>query len=154
MSDSITLTYAGLSVPGRVRSENQDRWFADVQDGIYLVADGIASNPEGSLAATIIVETLPSLIKQKFQNFSGNFSEFPLQHILAELSDRLHQQTQHQPRLEGMGSTIVVALIKKFQVLISHLGDSRAYLWRNKTLQQLTQDHCLANLLLDRSVLS
>jgi PPM family protein phosphatase len=133
MSDSITLTYAGLNVPDRVRPENQDRWFADVQDGIYLVADGIASNPEGSLTATIILETLPSLIKQKFQNFSGNFSEFPLQHILAELSDRLHQQTQDQPRLEGMGSTVVVALIQKFQVLISHLGNSRAYLWRHKT---------------------
>jgi PPM family protein phosphatase len=154
MSDSITLTYAGLSVPGRVRSENQDRWFANVDDGIYLVADGIASNPEGGLAANIIVETLPSLITQKLQNFSGNFSEFPLQHILAELSDRLYQQTQHQPRLEGMGSTVVIALIRKFQVLISHLGDSRAYLWQHKTLQQLTQDHCLAKLLLDRNVLS
>jgi PPM family protein phosphatase len=154
MSDSITLTYAGLSVPGRVRSENQDRWFANVEDGIFLVADGIAGNPEGGLAATIVVETLPSLIKQKLQNFSGNFSEFPLQHVLAELSDRLYQQTQHQPRLGGMGSTIVVALIQKSQVLISHLGDSRAYLWRHKSLQQLTQDHCLAKLLLEHNELS
>jgi PPM family protein phosphatase len=154
MYDTILLTYAGLSVPGRVRSDNQDRWFADVQDGIYLVADGIANNPEGGLAATIIVEILPSLLKQELRNFSGNFSEFPLQDVLTDLSDRLYQQTQHQPRLEGMGSTIVVALIQKSQVLISHLGDSRAYLWRNKTLQQLTQDHCLAKLLLDCNELS
>lgn len=154
MSDTITFTYAGLSVPGRVRSENQDRWFANAQDGIYLVADGIASSPEGGLAATMITETLPSLIKQRLQNFGGDLLQFPLQQILIELSDRLYRETQNHPRLQGMGSTVVVAVIHNLQVLISHLGDSRAYLWRDRTFQQLTQDHSLANLLLDQQELS
>lgn len=149
MSDLTTLTHAGLSILGQVRTENQDRWFSDPQDGIYLVADGIAGNPEGALAATIVAETLPKLIKQKLQDFSAPFREFPLQDLITELSDRLHQETHHQPKLEGMGSTVVVALIQHRQALISHLGDSRAYLWRQNTLQQLTQDHSLAKLLHD-----
>ncbi|NJM76400.1 MAG: serine/threonine-protein phosphatase [Acaryochloridaceae cyanobacterium RU_4_10] len=154
MSNSYTFTYAGLSVPGQVRSENQDRWYGNPDNGIYLVADGIASSPEGGLAATIIVEVLPNLIEQKLKDFSGNFRNFPLQQILTELSDRLYQKTQHQPRLEGMGSTVVVAVIDQHQGLISHLGDSRAYLWHKRTLQQLTQDHSLANLLLDYHAIS
>jgi protein phosphatase len=154
MPDANTITYSGLSIPGRVRSENQDRWYGNPDDGIYLVADGIAGGPEGGLAATIIVEVLPNLIKQKLQNFSGNLRDFPLPQILTDLSDRLHQKTQHQPHLEGMGSTVVVAIIQQHQSLISHLGDSRAYLWRQRTLQQLTQDHSLANLLLNHHEIS
>jgi PPM family protein phosphatase len=154
MTDATTITYSGLSVPGRVRLENQDRWYGNSDDGIYLVADGISSSPEGGLAATIIVEMLPSLIKQKLQNFSRNFRDFPLPQILTDFSDRLHQKTQHQPHLEGMGSTVVIAIIQQHQSLISHLGDSRAYLWRHRTLQQLTQDHSLANLLLDHHEIS
>jgi PPM family protein phosphatase len=154
MSDLTPLTHAGLSVPGKVRIENQDRWFSDTHDGIYLVADGIAGNPEGALAATIVTETLPKLIQQKLQDFSGSFRDFPLQDLIMELSDRLHQETYHQPKLEGMGSTVVIALIQHRQALISHLGDSRAYLWRQNTLKQLTQDHSLAQLLLDRHELT
>jgi PPM family protein phosphatase len=154
MSDLTLLTHAGLSVTGQVRQENQDRWFSDPHHGIYLVADGIAGNPEGALAATIVAETLPKLIQQKLQEFSCSFRDFPLQELITELSDRLHQETQHQPKLEGMGTTVVVALIQYRQALISHLGDSRAYLWRQNTLQQLTEDHSLAQLLLERHELT
>jgi PPM family protein phosphatase len=154
MSDLTPLAHAGLSIPGKVRSENQDRWFSDSHHGIYLVADGIAGNPEGALAATIVTETLPKLIQQKLQDFSGSFRNFPLQELITELSDLLYKETQHQPKLEGMGSTVVVALLQHRQALISHLGDSRAYLWRQNTLQQLTQDHSLAQLLLDRHELT
>jgi PPM family protein phosphatase len=154
MSHLTPLTHAGLSIRGKVRPENQDRWFSDPHHGIYLVADGIAGSPEGALAATIVTETLPKLIQQKLQDFSGSFRNFPLQELIAELSDHLHQETQHQPKLEGMGSTVVVALIQHRQALISHLGDSRAYLWRQNTLQQLTEDHSLAQLLLERHELT
>jgi PPM family protein phosphatase len=149
---SAPLPHAGLSIPGKVRSENQDRWFSDPHNGIYLVADGIAGNPEGALAATIVADTLPQLIQQKLQSFSGSFRGFPLQDLIVELSDRLHQEAQ--PKLKGMGATVVVALIEQKQALISHLGDSRAYLWRQNTLQQLTQDHSLAQLLLDRCAIT
>jgi PPM family protein phosphatase len=154
MSELTPLTHAGLSISGKVRPENQDRWFSDPYNGIYLVADGIAGNPAGALAATIVAKTLPQLIQQKLQNFSGSFRDFPLHDLITELSDRLHQETHHQPKLDGMGSTVVVALIQRRQALISHLGDSRAYLWRQNTLQQLTQDHSLAQLLLDRHELT
>jgi PPM family protein phosphatase len=154
MSGLITLTHAGHSISGQVRTQNQDRWFSDPRDRIYLVADGIDGNPEGALAATIVAETLPQLIKQKIRDFSAPFHQFPLQDLITELSDRLHQEIHHQPQLEGMGSTVVVALIHRRQALIGHLGDSRAYLWRQNTLQQITQDHSLLQLLLDRRELS
>ena len=53
-----TISYAGLSDTGRVRKANEDRWFADPDQGLYLVADGIGGSANGGLAAQIVAEVL------------------------------------------------------------------------------------------------
>lgn len=142
-------TYAGLTDPGRVRQENQDCWVADLSQGSYIVSDGIASGFAGELAAKFVVEALPRLLQTRLHNFVGSIQAFPLQDVIAELSSCLRSKTENQPGLDGMGATVVAALIRQSQALIGHLGDSRAYLWRQGTLQQLTKDHSLVQLLLD-----
>lgn len=142
-------TYAGLTDPGRVREKNQDCWVADLKQGSYIVSDGIAGGFAGDLAAKYVVEALPRLLQQRFHNFVGSIQAFPLQDVIAELSNCLRRKTENQPGLDGMGATVVVALIQQSQVLIGYLGDSRAYLWRQGTLRKLTKDHSLVQLLLD-----
>jgi protein phosphatase len=67
---------------------------------------------------------------------------------IATLSTQLRQQTQYEPGLAGMGSTVVCALVRGSKALVAHLGDSRAYLLRAGRLKQLTRDHTLVQALL------
>ena len=62
-----TIISAGLTDRGRVRSENQDRWFADARRGLFVVADGMGGGPAGSVAAQIVVDALPPLLEQRLR---------------------------------------------------------------------------------------
>jgi protein phosphatase len=145
-------THAGLTYTGRVRAENQDRWFADADQGLYLVADGIGGGFGGGLAAQIIVNTLPSLLRNRMQgvmDLASPAAADKLLRSLCELSNRLRSESRGQPGLNGMGSTVVLALVDDGHALVAHLGDSRAYLWRDKTLERLTTDHTILQLLIN-----
>lgn len=155
MSDS--LDHAAVSDIGCVRSENQDRWFADDRRGLYIVADGVGGERAGGLAAEVVVETLPLLIDQQMRDLddlSSSDARHQLRDCLTTLSDRLRDESQGQPGLDGMSSTVVLALIRGSQVLIGHMGDSRAYMLRSGELKLLTTDHSLTQLLVTSGEIS
>jgi serine/threonine protein phosphatase PrpC len=58
------VTFAGLSDIGRLRGTNQDRWGADPEQSLFIVADGVARSTDGALAATLIVELLPTYVSR------------------------------------------------------------------------------------------
>jgi serine/threonine protein phosphatase PrpC len=98
------------------------------------------------------VAALPSLVRQQFDNVTGlprSRAKRRMAKAIALLSTQLHQQTQNEPGLEGMGSTVACALVRDNLVLVAHMGDSRAYRFRGGRLKQLTKDHSLIRLLLE-----
>jgi protein phosphatase len=146
------LRYAGLTDRGRVRTRNEDRWAADPELGLFVVSDGMGGAPAGALASEIVVTALPALVAQHFgpeTDLSTPAAGQPLRSALAELSAQLRDSTAGRPRLVGMGATVAVALVSGANVLIAQIGDSRAYLWRERHLRTLTRDHSLAQALLD-----
>jgi protein phosphatase len=146
----LTVQYAGLTDPGRVRQSNEDNWIAYPDQGLFIVADGMGGQFAGMLASKAVVETLPGLIRQHFEKLEGlpkGRAERRMAKAVATLSSQIRQQTQNEPGLEGMGSTVVCALVRGSQVLIAHMGDSRAYRLRVGRLKQLTKDHSLVELL-------
>lgn len=146
------IKYAGLSDKGRVRENNEDNWAADLSQGLFIVSDGIGGHAAGEIASKIVVETLPLLIKERFQNINDLTKDDVRKQVLAtvsELSQRVFTQSQGQPGLSGMGATLVMALIRGEHAMIVHLGDSRVYLFRQGQLQKLTKDHTVVQLLLD-----
>jgi PPM family protein phosphatase len=72
-----------------------------------------------------------------------------LARAIVTLSTQLREQTRNEPGLAGLGSTVVCALVREDQALITYMGDSRAYRLRQGKLRQLTRDHSLVQLLLD-----
>ena len=148
----MTLRYAGLTDVGRVRQRNEDNWAADPAQGLFIVADGMGGEFAGELASRAVVTTLPELVRK----YLGTMEGLPngragrrMGKAIATLSTQLRQQTQNEPGLAGMGSTVVCALVRGRKALVAHLGDSRAYLLRTGRLKQLTKDHTLVQVLLD-----
>lgn len=146
------LRHAGLSDRGRVRGRNEDRWAADAERGLFVVSDGIGGARAGELASEIVVEALPALIFERLSELENPAGPEGLERVtaaLAELSDELREESAGKLGLEGMGATVVLALVDDRAALIAHMGDSRAYLWREHTLKLLTRDHSLVQALID-----
>ncbi len=144
--------HAGQTDRGRVRERNEDNWYANAQQGLYLVADGMGGLPYGQLASQIVVESLPALLRERLKGVDRLDNPKAMEQVLAaldELSDQLLNKGKDRPKFAGMGSTVVLAVVRDRQALVAHMGDSRAYLLRRQHLEQLTTDHTFTQELID-----
>jgi len=134
----------GLSHKGLCRSDNEDRYLIKALPGesvLAAVADGVSGG--GEWAAQTVIETLAGLTRIP----SGR--ELPaLQQMAGSLDRTVHAGNYRNDEFQGMGSTLVCALLSQHRLYWVHVGDSRLYLWRNNTLSQVTRDQTLARFLL------
>jgi serine/threonine protein phosphatase PrpC len=140
-----------------MRERNEDRWSADGDLGLFSVSDGMGGRPAGEVASEVIVSTLPDLVTTHFgaaPDLAAPDATQRLRTVLIELSTGLREGSQDMPQLAGMGATAVVALVNQATALIAHVGDSRAYLWREHKLDRLTRDHSLAQALADAGAIT
>ncbi|MBI5239451.1 MAG: serine/threonine-protein phosphatase [Elusimicrobia bacterium] len=152
MSKKRRFSCACLSDLGRKRSGNEDAWHADPERGLFLVADGMGGQSCGEVASRAVAEELPKALLEALAarpEADGPAVEQALRAAIAACSASLRERSRQDPRLRGMGSTVVLALFHGPCATIAHLGDSRAYLMDKGRLQRLTRDHNLASLLLD-----
>lgn len=138
---------AGLSDVGRCRERNQDQFLIDARVGLYAVADGMGGHAAGEVASRLAVEALAALAADAGSltlDDSKSAAEL-LRAALREGHRRIcHSVVEHEA-WRGMGTTVVALLHLKTRVIIAHVGDSRAYLWRNARLERLTSDHSWVN---------
>lgn len=125
------------SVAGSPHRPNADRALADPVLGIYVVADGIGRARHGAWSAQFVVDTLPGLL--------GAGSDLAPGRAVRELNGRIHDASRN--RLGGVGCTVVAAVVTGTRAVVVHVGDSRAYLWRDAALTRLTVDDALTELL-------
>lgn len=145
------LEYSALSDVGCERSNNQDRWGADADQFLFMVADGVGGSRDGALAAQTMVDVLPNYVAHHVPPEHRADPDAPerLGRAVSELSDDLHAKAQDEARYQGANSTLVTVVIAGPRALVAHLGDSRAYLRRDGQLQRLTRDHTLVQALVD-----
>jgi serine/threonine protein phosphatase PrpC len=144
---SLLYSAAGLSDIGKEREENQDAFHIDEKSGFFIVVDGMGGMQEGALAAKYVVEGLPAVIRKRTNQRASASADSIINNIkasVAEVSSYLREKVGN-----NTGATFVSALIKGKRAYISHLGDSRAYLFRNGDIKQLTKDHNIASLFVD-----
>lgn len=136
---------------GRVRALNEDAYMARVDEGLFVVCDGMGGAPAGEVASQMAVDAILRELCHPASDGATGVSEQgyrPHTNRLAEVVRRsnevIYDQAQRDPRQAGMGTTVVGAWIRQQVVGIAHVGDSRAYLWHDRRLEPLTRDHSLS----------
>jgi PPM family protein phosphatase len=142
----------GLTDTGRRREANEDSLFTDPERGLIVVADGLGGANAGKLASQLAAEYLPEMITTIEESCLGMPTDWRRQKLLRAVvvvSHRIRDRAKGRPELKGMGTTIIMALISEGCAEIVHLGHSRAYLIAGEAITRLTEDHTIANILLD-----
>lgn len=141
---------ACLTDAGHARGNNEDAGVADLKRGVFVVADGIGGHQGGEIAARLVVEALPLTIEARLARMvrpSCRFFRTVLRDSMMMLNQQAREYSAEKPGLAGMGATVVVALLRAGFAHIGHMGDSRAYLFRNGELTALTDDHSVVGIL-------
>jgi serine/threonine protein phosphatase PrpC len=131
---------------GRQRRDNEDNAFARAP--VFVVADGMGGAQAGEVASRIAVEAFE-------HGLPGDGSpEERLATRVREANHQIYERSRADRGRAGMGTTLTAAYVDDTHVAIAHVGDSRAYLFRDGTLQRLTQDHSLVDELVRRGKLT
>ena len=128
-----------LTDVGRQRNANEDDLFAAADAGLFAVADGMGGARAGEVAAKAAVEQLAALEQKE------EVGERELATVVEEANRRIHELSQSDEALAGMGTTMTAVSVGDGEVAIAHVGDSRAYRLRGDELERLTHDHSLVD---------
>jgi len=128
---------------GLVRKTNQDS--AYFSPSMLLVADGMGGAAAGDLASAVAVTE----ISKADRHFEGEAMLEAFAGAMHRANDQLAALVADDPDLDGMGTTVTGALFSGRQLGLVHLGDSRAYLFREGRLRRLTHDHSWVQSLVD-----
>lgn len=156
MIQAIALTETGLQ-----RDTNEDAfWVFDARQldasgiarwgALYLVADGMGGHQAGEVASGMAA----TLIPQAFYADRDPDRRAALARAIQSTNVEIWQLAQRESARAKMGTTLVAALVQSRQVTVAHAGDSRAYLWRDGQLRQLTEDHTWVNARYREGILS
>ena len=135
---SFKVQYAAKSDIGRKRSSNQDSIIVQDQSSLYAVADGMGGHSGGEVASALAVKTLEKVLRDNLGK--GSCADI-LERAVKICNQVIYQQSQNNPDLHGMGTTLTACVVNDPYVHIAQVGDSRCYLYRKGELYQITEDH-------------
>ncbi|MGH9493274.1 MAG: Stp1/IreP family PP2C-type Ser/Thr phosphatase [Terriglobales bacterium] len=151
---SLTVQVAGKTDLGCIRTNNEDNYGYDTRYGVFVVCDGMGGQAAGEVASKMGVDT----ILEYFRKAGLETGKYPVEgQPLEGVSERanalasairlanksIFEAASKDAGHAGMGSTVVAAMVKGNFLSIAHVGDSRIYLIRKESIQQLTNDHSL-----------
>ncbi len=126
---------AHRSDTGRQRNANEDSFLASPP--VFAVADGMGGAQAGEVASRLAAESFGAVRR------ADESPEAYLKTIAKTANARIHRLAQTDSSRSGMGTTLTAALVEDDEVGLAHVGDSRAYLFRDGRLKLLTSDHSL-----------
>jgi protein phosphatase len=140
----MTAKAAARTSKGRVRTGNEDSFGMQPEHGIYVVCDGMGGAAGGEVASRMAVDTI--LAQMSASPDPGLDAGRDRLHIaIAEANRIVLERAEREPKLCGMGTTLVALLLENSHALVAHAGDSRCYLLRGGKLERVTQDHSLVD---------
>lgn len=152
---------------GLVRTHNEDASLliesifqgdqAEETVGLFVVADGMGGHQAGEVASALAVRMVASYLMQDIyipylRQASHQADQLPLTEALQQAVEAANLAVHEQ--VPGSGTTLTCALIINTRVFLAHVGDSRAYLYYNQTLKQITRDHSYVDKLVELGQIS
>ena len=142
-SPLFSLSWAGTTDVGHVRSINQDAYYAD--RGLFILADGMGGHTAGEVASSLAIKSVRTFLESKRpSSLALDLERSLLQATRIANEDILEDAEQHEEHGD-MGTTLVIAWVVGSFLWYIHVGDSRLYRWdgSSKVLSRLTEDHTL-----------
>ncbi len=150
----------GLTDIGAVRRDNQDSYAIrelDEQLAVAVVCDGMGGAQAGNVASAVAVEAFTAAVEDSCRQHPPHNGEERAQ-IMRAASQKANrvvfELSENTPEYQGMGTTLVGALILPEEFCLVNIGDSRAYVIRGDAIRQITQDHSLVQALVERGELT
>ncbi len=137
--------YVGSRTAQGARDNNEDNFVVDMENHLFVVADGMGGQECGEKASTMAVEIIPKAIQDELAAKRGCAEA--IQKAMDQANQAIVDAGKSQPAGHRMGTTAVLAQERDSEVTIGNLGDSRAYLVRGDEVKLLTVDHSVAQAL-------
>jgi PPM family protein phosphatase len=143
---------------GRIRTNNEDSVAMDPAAGVAVLADGMGGYNAGEVASQMACDfILGEMVRWLFEA-SKSATDADVKRAMDICVDNANRAiftaANSNPTFAGMGTTLVVSVVRPGRVLVGHIGDSRAYRFREGHLQQVTKDHSLLQEQVDAGILT
>ena len=151
------MQYWAITDPGCVRAQNQDAYQVEALSRntlLCVVCDGMGGAKSGNVASSLAVDVFTQEVKQTWTpDMDMEKMEQMLRNAVKLTNFTVYDQAQQFEEFTGMGTTLVAALIRGKQATIVNVGDSRAYSVTGEGVRQLTTDHSLVQMMINRGEL-
>ena len=148
----------GLSDPGCVRKQNQDSYHIEQIDKntlLGIVCDGMGGAKSGNIASTLAVDVFVQEIRRCYKSSMDQEKIDQMLMSAAKLANfTVYDQSLQIEEFDGMGTTLVAVLIKGKKATVINVGDSRAYGIDADGIHQITKDHSLVQMMVDKGELT
>jgi serine/threonine protein phosphatase PrpC len=149
----VRLLAAGATDVGLWRTNNEDAYLAMPEAGLFALSDGMGGAAAGEIASGYFIETAQAAFSNPIPASEEIIREL-VQKVFRCSNKRITEHIAQHPENEGMGCTGDLLVFSQNSYIVGHMGDSRVYLLRDGSLQQLTKDHSLVQLQVDRGMLT
>ena len=152
------MQYWHLTDPGCVRSSNQDAYVVEQLDKnslLCVVCDGMGGAKSGDVASALASEVFSQEVKRAWKSdMNPEETDQVLKSAVKLANFTVYDQSRQFEEFSGMGTTLVAVLLKGKNATFANVGDSRAYLIDEEGITQITVDHSLVQLMINRGELS
>ena len=150
------IAIAGKTDTGKKRSINEDSFFADRINNIYLavICDGMGGANAGEVASSLAVKSFVETVTGLLPD-SSNYRDI-LFAAVAKANDNVFSAAQNDKKLEGMGTTMVACILSGKEYYAVNVGDSRMYIidLKKNSMNQITKDHSLVQEMIDSGAMT
>jgi PPM family protein phosphatase len=133
---------AAVSDRGRKRSTNEDAFGYSIEEGVFLVCDGMGGAAAGEVASSLAVDEMMRVLTNRAPEVTASSL---IELAVTAANQVIYSRAQSNSKLSGMGTTLVALVAEERRIHVLNIGDSRCYRLRAGNMEQITQDHSLVD---------